>query len=279
MRVPHPRRRGPLCCSARTAYLLFCVSLKRLPPGQKKRTAKGGCSRSIRAASVRRRRLAFLVACVTGHVLLHSIFDPLAAYQEDGAFTDIHAMVRDALQIVDYQGCSHPPLRRAAPVVRGVGNEVHGLGVEEVYLIVSRLEAASPVHVPVLKDIEALVEYVPGGPGHLQEDRLEVLISLMSFGLYERPTNVLAEGPRPHEVVRHRLHGVEMPEVLSAWVPTCLEEHTIPFRFRPSGLVARVHPELHTCHTRVARLHGLYHNLYRVFDLFAEINDFSDKII
>jgi hypothetical protein len=70
-----------------------------------------------------------------------------------------------------------------------------------------------------------------------------------------------------------------MPEVLSAWVPTCLEEHTIPFRFRPSGLVARIHPELHTCHTRVARLHGLYHNLYRVFDLFTEINDFSDKII
>src|SRR5215211_2685020 len=117
MRVPHPRRRGPLCCSARTAYLLFCVSLKRLPPDPKKRAAKGGRSRSIRAASVRRRRLAFLVAYAAGHVLLHGVIDPLTAHQEDGAFTDIHTMVRDALQIVDYQGCSHPPLRRAAPVV------------------------------------------------------------------------------------------------------------------------------------------------------------------
>jgi hypothetical protein len=116
-RVPHARRLGPLYCSARTAYLLFCISLKRLPPDQQKRTAKGEGSRSMRAASVRRRRLAFLIACVAGHVLLHGFFDPLAAHQEDGAFTDIHAMVRDALQIVDYQGCSHPPLRRAAPVV------------------------------------------------------------------------------------------------------------------------------------------------------------------
>jgi hypothetical protein len=70
-----------------------------------------------------------------------------------------------------------------------------------------------------------------------------------------------------------------MPEVLSAWGPTGLEDHTISFRLRTSDLVASIHPELHTCYTRVARLHGLYHKLYRVFDLFAEINDFSDQII
>jgi hypothetical protein len=70
-----------------------------------------------------------------------------------------------------------------------------------------------------------------------------------------------------------------MPEVLSTWGPTGLEDNTIPLRLRPSGLVASIHPELHTCHTRVARLHGLYHDLYRVFDLFAEFDDFSDQII
>ena len=69
-----------------------------------------------------------MVAYVSGHVLLHGVFDPLAAHQEDGAFTDIHAVVRDALQIVDYKAArilhsGVPPLLSEGLAMRFMASE------------------------------------------------------------------------------------------------------------------------------------------------------------
>ena len=101
-------------------------------------------------------------------------------------------MVGDALQVMDYQGSPHPPLGCTGCPFGGVGYEVHGLRVEEVHLVVSRLEAAGAVHVAVREGVEALMEYVASGLGHLNEDSLEVLVALLAAGVDDRPADMLA---------------------------------------------------------------------------------------
>src|SRR5215213_10787801 len=80
-------------------------------------------------------RTVTIVIHVPVEVLLHGVLDPLPGNQEDGAPADVHAVVGDALQVVDHQGGTHPPLRStASPLIRRVGYQVHGLRVEEVHL-------------------------------------------------------------------------------------------------------------------------------------------------
>src|SRR3712207_1358201 len=95
------------------------------------------------AADAGVRRLTLVPVDVALQVLVHGVLYPLPAHEKDGAFADIHAMVGDALEVVDYQGRPHAPLGGTGAPVRRVGYEVHGLGIEEVHLVVSRLEAAS----------------------------------------------------------------------------------------------------------------------------------------
>src|SRR5215211_273963 len=82
---------------------------------------------------------------ITVEVLLHGVLYPLPGNQEDGAPADVHAVVGDTLQVVDHQGRPHAPLRRAASPLGRVGYEVHGLRVQEVHLVVFRLEVAGPL--------------------------------------------------------------------------------------------------------------------------------------
>src|SRR5215211_6347120 len=139
-------------------------------------------------------RTATVVVHVTVEILLHGVLDPLPGNKEDGAPANVDAVVGDALQVVDYQGCPHPPLGRAASPLRRVGDEVHGLRVEEVHLVVLRLEVAGPLYVAVLEHVESLVEYVAGSPGHLHEGSLQVLVTLAPFCVHDRVADVLAEG-------------------------------------------------------------------------------------
>src|SRR5215216_3631624 len=101
---------------------------------------------------------------------------------------------KTALQVVDHQGRLHTPLRRAASPFRRVGDEVHGLRVEEVHLVVLRLEVAGPLYITVPVDIQALAEYIARGPGHLHESRLQVLVTLAICGLRESLADVLGQG-------------------------------------------------------------------------------------
>src|SRR3712207_3644935 len=105
-------------------------------------------------------------------VLLHGALYALAGHQEDGEAPDIHAVVGDALEVVDDQGRPHPPLGRAGATGRRVRYEVQRLGVQEIHTIVLRLEPTGAIYVPVLEDVEALVEYVARGSGHLREGGL-----------------------------------------------------------------------------------------------------------
>ena|SRR5215207_8674158 len=50
---------------------------------------------------------------VAVEVLLHGVFDALARDQEHCAAAYVHAVVGDALQVVDHQGSPHPPTRVA----------------------------------------------------------------------------------------------------------------------------------------------------------------------
>src|SRR5829696_9228870 len=106
---------------------------------------------------------------VAVQVLAHGVLDPLPGDQEDGTPTDVNTVVGDALQIVDHKGGSHPPLRGAAAPVGRVSYEVHRLRVEEVHLIVLRLEVAGSLYVAVPEDVETLIEDVARGTGHLHE--------------------------------------------------------------------------------------------------------------
>src|SRR5215213_108155 len=135
-----------------------------------------------------------LLAHVAVEVLLHGVLYALPGNQEDGAPADVDAVVGDALQVVDHQGRTHPPLRRAASPLRWVGYEIHGLRVEEVHLVVLRLEVARPIDVAVLENVETLVEYVARGPGHLHEVSRQVLVTLAPFRVHDCVADVLAEG-------------------------------------------------------------------------------------
>src|SRR5215218_7274914 len=139
-------------------------------------------------------RAVTVIIYVPVEVLLHGVLDPLPGNQEDGAPADVHAVVGDALQVVDHQGSPHPPLRRAASSLRRVGYKVHGLRVEEVHLVVFRLEVARPLYVAVLENVETLVEDVARGPGHLYEGSLQVLVTFAPFRVHDRVADVLAEG-------------------------------------------------------------------------------------
>src|SRR5215203_4736890 len=139
-------------------------------------------------------RTVTVVIHVPVEVLLHGVLDPLPGNQENSAPADVHAVVGDALQVVDHQGRTHPPLRGASSPLRRVGYEIHGLRVEEVNLVVLRLEVAGPLYVAVLEYVETLVEYVAGSPGHLHEGSLQVLVTLAPFCVHDRVADVLAEG-------------------------------------------------------------------------------------
>jgi SAM-dependent methyltransferase len=56
----------------------------------------------MRSKDAGARRLTLVLVDVALQVLAHGVLYPLSAHQEDGAFTDIHAMVSDTLQVVDY---------------------------------------------------------------------------------------------------------------------------------------------------------------------------------
>jgi hypothetical protein len=125
--------------------------------------------------------------------VLHSVLYPLPCHQENGAPTYTHAVVGDALQVVDHQGRLHTPLRRAAVPGR-VGYQVHGLGVQEIHLIVLRLEVAGSLYIVVPEDIQALAEYIACGSGHLHERGLQVLVTLAICGLCDHLADVLRQG-------------------------------------------------------------------------------------
>src|SRR5919107_6039532 len=139
----------------------------------------GRSSRPTSGSPLRRTSLTvLLLAHVAVEVLLHGVLYALPGNQEDGAPSDVHAVVGDALQVVDHQGRTHPPLRRTASPLRRVGYQVHGLRVEEVHLVVLRLEVAGPLYVAVLEYVESLVEDVARCPGHLHERCFQVLVAL-----------------------------------------------------------------------------------------------------
>src|SRR5215210_1513715 len=139
-------------------------------------------------------RTATVVVHITVEILLHGVLDPLPGNKEDGAPADVHAVVGDALQVMDHQGRPHPPLWRAASSLRWVGNKVHGLRVQEVNLVVLRLEVARPIDVAVLENVETLVEDVARGPGHLHQGSLQVLVTFAPFRVHDCVADVLAEG-------------------------------------------------------------------------------------
>src|SRR5215203_4593060 len=218
-----------------------------------------------------------LLAHVAVEVLLHGVLYALPGNQENGAPADVHAVVGDALQVVDHQGRTHPPLWRAASSLRRVGYQIHGLRVEEVHLVVLRLEVAGPIDVAVLEYVEALVEYVARRPGHLHEGSLQVLVTFAPFSVHDRVADVLGQGTRAHKVVRHRLHGVEQPEVAGHGGLAGLQDHAPPLDVHPPRLVAGVYPKLLACHTRVAALHGHDRVLQGSLDLVAEGGNVRDK--
>jgi len=65
-----------------------------------------------------------LLAHVAVQILAHGVLDPLTGNQEDGAPSYIQPVVGDALEVVDHQGRSHPPLRRTSSPIRRVGYEL-----------------------------------------------------------------------------------------------------------------------------------------------------------
>src|SRR5215208_4773334 len=119
-----------------------------------------------------------LLAHVAVKVLLHGVLDPLPGNQEDGASADVHAVVGDALQVVDHQGRTHTPLWRAASPLRRVGYQIHRLRVQEVNLVVLRLEVSGPSDVAILEYVESRVDDVARGPGHLYDRGFQVLVTL-----------------------------------------------------------------------------------------------------
>jgi hypothetical protein len=56
-------------------------------------------------------------------------------------------VVGDAFQVVNHQSRPHPPLGRNTASIGRVGYEVERLGVEEIYLVVFRLEVAGALYV------------------------------------------------------------------------------------------------------------------------------------
>src|SRR5829696_9546280 len=96
------------------------------------------CFLLVRLKTRGERVSALLLVHVAVQVSAHGVLDALSCNQEDGAPADVHTVVGDALQVVDHKSSSHPPLRCPTGTDRRVGYEVHGLGVEEVHLIVFR---------------------------------------------------------------------------------------------------------------------------------------------
>jgi hypothetical protein len=86
-----------------------------------------------------------LLAQFAVQVLLHGVFYPLSSHQEDRAAAYVYAVVGDAFQVMDHQGGPHPPLRVASSFFGRVGYEVHGLGVEEIHLVVFGLQIAGEI--------------------------------------------------------------------------------------------------------------------------------------
>ena len=107
--------------SALTAYLLFCVSLKMNHPLAGRTAteivAEMRRGRPPNGYPLRVGRLDLVLIYVPLQVLAHGVLYALAGYQEDGPPTDVHAVVGDALEVVDDQGCPHPPLGGAAATI------------------------------------------------------------------------------------------------------------------------------------------------------------------
>src|SRR5215204_3807829 len=154
-------------------------------------------------ASGRERVSVLLLAQFAIQVLTHGALYALSGYQEHCVPADVHAMVGYALEIMDYQGGSHPPLRSPATARRRVCYEVERLRVEEIHLIVLGLQAMGAVYVTVVEDVETLAENVVRSPGHLREGGLQVLVALCLGGFHERVADVFVQGPRAYQVVGH----------------------------------------------------------------------------
>ena len=65
-----------------------------------------------------------LLAHLAIQVLLHGALYTLSGHQEDCTPADVHAVVGYALEVMDYQGCPHPPLRIPGAACGGVSYEV-----------------------------------------------------------------------------------------------------------------------------------------------------------
>ncbi len=126
--------------------------------------------------------------------MLHGAFYALSGHQEHRATSDVHAVIGDALQVVDHQGGPHAPLRSAA-IGGWVGDQVHRLGVQEVHFVVGDLEVPGAVYVTGAEYLHPLVEEPAGGPGHLDQGRLEILVPLAPRGVDEGVADVFGEVP------------------------------------------------------------------------------------
>src|SRR5918997_3404092 len=98
------------CLGAVLVFLLCLVALLRVGCSLDYYCTRRKGSSPLRAVTV--------VIHVPVEVLLHGILYPLSGNQEDGAPTDVDAVIRDALQVVDHKGGPHPPLGRAASPLR-----------------------------------------------------------------------------------------------------------------------------------------------------------------
>src|SRR5215211_3220952 len=225
------------------------------------------------------RASVLLLAEVALQELLHGPLYALPGHQEDGTPADVHAVVGYALEIMDYQGSPHPPLRIPTAARRRVCYEIERLGVEEIHPVVLRLEVAGAFYVAILEDVEALVEYGARGPGHLYEGGLELLVTLGLNGVHDHMADMLGERSRAHQMVCHSLHGVEQPEVPGDRCLTGLEDHGLFVYFRSPPFVADVHPQLPIRQARIARLHSLDHVLEGSLDLSAKAEHLGHQIV
>src|SRR5918997_1421074 len=241
--------------SARTAYLLFCVSLRpdTLKPPARQANLRLNCSRYLRVGGPDFGLVVVLVEVAVA-VLAHGALYALAGDEKDGARPDIHAVVGDAFEVVHGEGGTNAPLGGTYfPLVR-VHREVHRLRVEKVNLIVGGLQVAGAFYIAVLEDVEALPEKVAGAARHLQEGGLDVGVAVGVGGLGDRTADVFAQGTGAHQVVRHRLHRVDEPQVPGHRGLAGLQDQALLVDLRPPLLKPGVHADLAGGHLGVVGL-------------------------
>src|SRR5919202_951393 len=93
------------------------------------------------------------------------------------------------------------PLRGAAVILARVDRQVHGLGVEQVDLVIGSLEVPRTIYVAGLEDIQTLTEQAIGTAAHFQEGGFEVGITLGIGALDNRLADVLTQSAGAHQVV------------------------------------------------------------------------------